>query len=65
MKSPASSNGGWSVMSGSVSPLSGTPVGQPVGTYQAMLDQANRQPYTGSTNPTSATIQVYERHHAS
>ncbi len=47
---PVGSHGGWSIQTGSVSPVSGVTVNSPSGKYQAMLDQANIQPFQSGTN---------------
>ena len=51
------SNGAWGPQSGTISPLSGTTVPQPDGTYAAMLDEPNQVPYqaTGNNNNTLAS----------
>ena len=52
---PGGSVGQWDPQKGTTSPLSGTSVPLPDGTYQAMLDEANLQPYqTTNPNPDSS-----------
>jgi hypothetical protein len=59
------SNGHWSIQTGGTSPLSLVAVPKPSGKYQAMLDEADQQPYQagkGNNNPNAAS--TYEGSHA-